>query len=246
MNMTNLSLAGKTFIITGAGGAIASAINLAFLEAGANLALADRPGNAQIAAERLGAERAREHLGAGLAVSCDLSSLAGAQAMVQATLKHYGQVDGLIHTVGGFATGKVLETGLEVYDRMFDLNVRTLVHAVMASLPEIIKVEGGFIGGISAGQVARGAGGGAAYYTAAKAAVALFLNSLEAELSGSSTKVGVVYPMGGVDTPANRKDMPEVDPNTRIDPLEIGAAFVHMATRSKRGRIHEMQVFASR
>jgi NADP-dependent 3-hydroxy acid dehydrogenase YdfG len=219
--MTNLSLKGKTFIITGAGGVIASAINTAFLEAGANLALADRPGNA---------ERARERLGAGLAVPCDLSSLEGAQAMVQATLEHYGRIDGLIHTVGG---------------RMFDLNVRTLVHAVVVSLPEIIKVEGGFIGGISAGQVARGAGGGAAYYTAAKAAVALFLNSLEAELTGSSTKVGVLYPMGGVDTPANRKDMPKVDPKTWIDPLEIGAAFVHMATRSDRGSIRELQIFAS-
>ena len=238
--MTSLSLKGKTFIITGAGGAIASAINTGFLEAGANLALADRPGNA---------ERARERLGAGLAVPCDLSSLTGAQAMVQATLERYGRIDGLIHTVGGFAAGKVIETALEVtalevYERMFDLNVRTLVHAVVASLPEIIKVEGGFIGGISAGQVARGAGGGAAYYTAAKAAAALFLNSLGAELSGSSTKVGVVYPMGGVDTPANRRDMPKVDPNTWIDPFEIGAAFVHMATRSDRGRIRELQVFA--
>ena len=175
--------------------------------------------------------------------------------MVQATLERYGRIDGLIHTFGGFAAGRVVETALEVtvlevtvlevYERMFDLNVRTLVHAVVASLPEIIKVEGGFIGGISAGQVARGAGGGAAYYTAAKAAAALFLNSLGAELSGSSTKVGVVYPMGGVDTPANRRDMPKVDPNTWIDPFEIGAAFVHMATRSDRGRIRELQVFAS-
>jgi NADP-dependent 3-hydroxy acid dehydrogenase YdfG len=81
---------------------------------------------------------------------------------------------------------------------MFDLNVRTLVHTVMASLPEIIKVDSGFIGGISAGQVARGAGRGAAYYAAAKAAVALFLKSFDR--SGSSTKVGVVYPVGGVDT----------------------------------------------
>jgi hypothetical protein len=57
---------------------------------------------------------------------------------------------------------------------------------------------------------------------------------------------GVVYPMGTVDTPANRKDMPNADPNTWIDPVEIGAAFVHMATRSARGRVLEMQVFPPR
>ena len=123
-------LTGKTFIITGAGGAIASAINASFHQAGANLALADRPANA---------DRARDQLGTGLAVPTDLSSLQGAQTMLKATLEHYGRVDGLIHTVGGFATGKVLDSSLEQYDQMFDLNMRTLVHAVTACLPAILE-----------------------------------------------------------------------------------------------------------
>jgi NADP-dependent 3-hydroxy acid dehydrogenase YdfG len=140
----------------------------------------------------------------------------------------------------------VIDAKLEVYDQMFDLNMRTLVHSVMACLPEISKVGNGFIGGIAAGQVARGSGAGVALYAASKAAVAMFLKSLDAELTGSSTKVGVVYPMGAVDSPANRRDMPNSDPNTWIDPAEIGAAFVHMATRSSRGRVGEMQVFPPR
>jgi NADP-dependent 3-hydroxy acid dehydrogenase YdfG len=233
--MTNLEH--KTFIVTGAGGAIAGKINRALLEAGANLVLADRNQNAT---------RAKEELGAGLAVSTDLSSMTGAHAMVATALEHYGRVDGLIHTVGGFATGNVIDSEFEVYDRMFDLNVRTLIHAVKACLPEIMKVENGFVGGISAAQVARGAGGGVAFYAAAKAAVAMFLKSLDAELKGSSLKVGVVYPMGAVDTPANRRNMKDVDPETLIDASEIGAAFVQMATRSNRGRVIEMQVFAAR
>jgi NADP-dependent 3-hydroxy acid dehydrogenase YdfG len=227
------SLTGKTFIITGAGGGIATSINTVFHQVGANLALADRPVNA---------ERAREQLGAGLAVPTDLSSPQGAQAMLKATLEHYGRIDGLIHTVGGFASGKVLDSNLEQYDQMFDLNMRTLVHAVTACLPAILET-GGFIGGISAAQVARGAGGGVALYAAAKAAVALYLKSLEVEVRETGCKVGVIYPMGAVDTPTNRRDMPDTDPNTWIDPAEIGAAFLHMATRSSRGRVIEMQVF---
>ncbi len=232
-----MKLQDKVFIITGAGGAISSAINAAFHAEGALLALADRPGNA---------ERARDHLGAGLAVPVDLATLEGAQAMVAATVAHYGRVDGLIHTVGGFATGKILEFKPEELDRMFDLNVKTLAYAVAAALPEVLKQENGFIGGIAAAQVARGAGPGVALYTAAKGAVALFLKSLDGELKGSSAKAGVVYPMGTVDTPANRKDMPKADPETWIDPVEIGAAFVHMASRSARGRVLEMQVFPPR
>jgi NADP-dependent 3-hydroxy acid dehydrogenase YdfG len=232
-----MTLEDKVFIITGAGGAISSAINTAFQAAGAKLALADRPGNA---------ERARNQLGAGLAVGVDLSSLEGAQDMVAATVAHYGRVDGLIHTVGGFATGKILEFQAEDFTRMFDMNVKTLAYAVAAILPEVLKQEDGFIGGISAAQVARGAGPGVALYTAAKGAVALFLKSLDAELKGSSAKAGVIYPMGAVDTPANRRDMPDTDPNTWIDPAEIAAAFVYMASRSNRGRVLEMQVFPAR
>jgi NADP-dependent 3-hydroxy acid dehydrogenase YdfG len=232
-----MNLAGKVFIITGAGGAISSAINTAFRDAGVQLALADRPGNA---------ERARDQLGAGLAVGVDLTSLEGAQEMVAATLAHYGRIDGLIHTVGGFSTGKILEFKSDDFTRMFDLNVKTLAFAVAAVLPEVLKQENGFIGGISAAQVARGSGAGAAAYTAAKGAVALYLKSLDAELKGSSAKAGVLYPMGAVDTPANRRDMPDADPKTWIDPNEIAAAFVYMASRSTRGRVLEMQVFPAR
>ncbi len=232
-----MNLAGKVFIITGAGGAISSAINSAFHEAGAQLALADRPGNA---------ERARDQLGTGLAVAVDLSSLEGAQDMVATTLAHYERIDGLIHTVGGFSTGKILEFKPEDFTRMFDVNFKTLAFAVAAVLPEVLKQENGFIGGISAAQVARGSGAGAALYTAAKGAVALYLKSLDAELKGSSAKAGVVYPMGAVDTPANRRDMPDIDPNTWIDPVEIAAAFVYMASRSNRGRVLEMQVFPAK
>ncbi len=232
-----MSFENKVFIITGAGGAISSAINTAFHAAGAKLALVDRPSNA---------ERARDQLGAGLAIAVDLSSLKGAQEMVAATVKHYGRVDGLIHTVGGFSTGKILEFKPDDFARMFDVNVKTLAFAVAAVLPEVLKQENGFIGGISAAQVARGAGAGAALYTAAKGAVALYLKSLDAELKGMSTKAGVLYPMGTVDTPANRRDMPDADPNTWIDPAEIAAAFVYMASRSNRGRVLEMQVFPAR
>lgn len=231
------SLKDQVFIVTGAGGAIASAINTALLEVSAKLALADRPGNA---------ERARDALGTGLAVPADLGTLEGAQAMVRTTLEHFGRVDGLIHTVGGFATGKILETDPGAVTKMMELNLGTLVNAVTASLPEIVKSPNGFVGGIAAAQVARGAGPGVAAYTAAKAAVAYWLKSLDGELKGTNTKVGVVYPMGAVDTPANRRDMPEGDPNTWIDPAELGAAFVHMASRSSRGRVLEVQVFPPR
>jgi NADP-dependent 3-hydroxy acid dehydrogenase YdfG len=129
---------------------------------------------------------------------------------------------------------------------MINLNLRSLVNVVAAALPEIVKQPDGFIGGIAAGQAARGVGPNVSFYAASKAAVAVFLKSVDAELSGTTTKAGVVYPMGAIDTPANRRDMPDIDPNTWIDPAEIAAAFLTMATRTQRGRLTEMMVYPPR
>ena len=47
------------------------------------------------------------------------------------------------------------------------------------------------------------------------------MRTLEAEAKGTQVGVCIVYPMGAIDTPANRKDMPNADPRTWIDPAEI-------------------------
>ncbi len=217
-------LTDKVFIVTGAAGAIAGSINAALLGAGARLMLIDRK---------------VVQTPAGETTVADLDSLEGAGAMVQMTLERFGCVDGLVHTVGGFAAEKALAFKPETFEAMFNTNVRTLVNVSAAVLPELVKTEG-FLGGIAAGQVARGSGAGAALYTAAKGAVALYLKSVAAEVKG--IRAGVVYPMGTVDTPANRKSMGAEKAETWIDPAEIAQAFVFMAGRGARGRVLEVQV----
>jgi NAD(P)-dependent dehydrogenase (short-subunit alcohol dehydrogenase family) len=217
-------LTDQVFIVTGAAGQIAGSINAALLEAGAKLHLVDR--------------RTVE-TPAGETTVADLNSLSGAQAMVQSALERFGRINGVIHTVGGFQAEAALAFKPETFDAMFNTNVRTLVNVSSAALPELVKT-GGFLGGISAGQAARGSGSGAALYTAAKGAVALYLKSLAAEVKG--IRAGVVYPMGTVDTPGNRKSMPQSDPKTWIDPAEIAQTFVFMASRGSGGRVLEIQV----
>jgi NADP-dependent 3-hydroxy acid dehydrogenase YdfG len=217
-------LTDQVFIVTGAAGQIAGSINAALSEGGARLLLVDR------------------HVvqtPAGETVVADLDSFTGAQAMVSLALERFGRINGVIHTVGGFQAEKALEFKPETFEAMFGTNVRTLVNVSSAALPELVKT-GGFLGGISAGQAARGSGAGAALYTAAKGAVALYLKSVAAEVKG--IRAGVVYPMGTVDTPSNRKSMPQSDSKTWIDPAEIAQAFVFMASRGMNGRVTEIQV----
>jgi len=230
-------LTDRVFIITGAGGALAGPIVRSFAHAGARLVLVDRH-------EDHVAERAREHHATPLAA--DLTTLDGATAMAHAVVGRHGRVDGLIHTVGGFAMGKIVDSDAATYDRMFDLNVRTLFNVLRAVAPAMLARGDGFICGISSEPGWTGRSPGTALYGAAKAAATSLLRTLELEARGTQVGVCIVYPMGAIDTPANRKDMPNVDPRTFIDPGEIAASILHAATRSARGRLSELPIHPPR
>ena len=201
-------LTDRVFIITGAGGALAGPIVRTFAHAGARLVLVDR-------VEQHVAERAREHHATALAA--DLTTLDGAIAMANAVVGRHGRVDGLIHTVGGFAMGKIVDSDAATYNRMFDLNVRSLFNVLRAVAPGMLTRGDGFICGISSEPGWTGRAPGTALYGAAKAAATSLLRTLEAEARGTQVGVCIVYPMGAIDTPANRKDMPNANPRTFID-----------------------------
>jgi NADP-dependent 3-hydroxy acid dehydrogenase YdfG len=230
-------LADQVLIVTGAGGAIAAPIVDALADAGARLALVDTE------AARV-EERARRV--GGLALGADLTTVAGAEGMVREVTAQAGRVDGLVHTVGGFAMGRLAEVDPAVYDRMFDLNVRSLFYAVRSLLPQLLERGSGFICGISSEPGFTGAAPGSALYGAAKSAVATLLRSLDRELAHSAVRVTIVYPMGAVDTPANRREMPDADPTRWIDPAEIGQAIRFAAGRSPRGRLLELPIYPPR
>jgi hypothetical protein len=52
--------------------------------------------------------------------------------------------------------------------------------------------------------------------------------------------------MGSVDTPANRRAEPGVDPATWIDPREIADTLLHAAMRGPRGRLLELAIHPPR
>jgi len=225
-----------TYVITGGGGALAGVVAEVFAKAGASLALVD-----------LNEERIRgraESLG-GMALGADLRTLAEAERMVAAVTQRFGRIDGLIHTAGGFAMAKAHESDEALYDRMFDVNVRTLFCTVRAVLPAMLESDDGFVAGISSSAAWQGGAAGMTLYAAAKGAVALYLRSLEKELRGTGIRVGIVYPMSPIDTPANRRDMPDADPEKWVDPTEIAGALLFAATRSRRGRLFELPITAT-
>jgi NADP-dependent 3-hydroxy acid dehydrogenase YdfG len=227
----------RVFVVTGAGGAIAGPIVRALAAAGARLALVDR--HEDHVRERAAAV-------AGVALPAELASLAGAMAMVRAVEEQLGPIDGLVHTVGGFAMGKVVDGDEATYERMFDGNVRALFATLRAVVPGMQQRGRGFIAALSSEPGWSGHAPGTALYGAAKAAATSLLRSLDLELAGTEVAVAIVYPMGVVDTAANRRDMPGADPAGFIDPQEIAETIVHAATRGPRGRLRDLPVFPPR
>lgn len=225
----------EVYLVTGAGGALATGVLPAFRARGAALALCD-----VVAPEdRLDRDGETAH-------GVDLTDPDAAQQLVADLVDHHGRLDGLVHLVGGFTWGPAHDATPGDYDRMLDLNLRTLFCAGRAVLPVLRGQGRGFLAGIASGQAWHGGAADVALYAAAKAGVAAWLRSVDAELAGTDVAVAVVFPMGVIDTPANRSAMPDADPSTWIDPREIGETLAFAASRGRRGRLRELSIFGGR
>jgi len=220
--------------ITGAGGALARAVIELFKDKGWNLALFAHSDRTK---ERLEASYANS-----LVVKADLSKEAEAKDAVDRILEHYGQIDALLNIAGGFAMSSAADTTLDDLDKQLTINLKTAFNATKAVLPGMLGQSAGHIVGVGA----KPAQGGAAKmgpYAASKAALVTYLESVRAEVAPKGVWVSLLYPMGTIDTPANRESMPKADPNDWIDPEELAQSMLHLVTRGKQGQIRELRVF---
>jgi len=225
-----------TYIFAGAAGEAGRALASAFQSAGARVVLVDR--------RRDEVEALGRALGVA-AFAADLCDCGEARAVVAAS-ESGGPVAGLIHLVGAFAKHAATEGGDELYDLMFDANVRTLFNCVRAVLPGMLERRAGFIAGFATDLVwGRGLGAGMSLYAAAKGAVAAYLAALERELRPAGIGVTTVFPLSSFDTPLNRRTTPEVAPETWLDLAEVAAALVFAASRGPRGRVPELPLVSA-
>ena len=112
----------------------------------------------------------------------------------------------------------LVDTSLADYERMMAMNAATVFLSCREAVRRIRARAGGPAGGRLVNVTARPAleargGAGMAVYTASKAAVASLTISLGEELASEHIWVNAVAP-GVLDTPANRRAMPEADPST--------------------------------
>jgi NAD(P)-dependent dehydrogenase (short-subunit alcohol dehydrogenase family) len=205
---------GKVVIVTGAAGNVGSALAAHLASKGARVAAVDT------VKDRLEAVVAGLPGSGHMALSAyNLMDPAATEALVAHVVGTAGALNGVGTTVGGFAMAKLADAGLDQWDAMFALNVKTTWNIYRSAVPAIRQAGGGALVGIGSAAGLRGSGEMAAY-AATKSAVMRLTESLADELRVDGIRVNAVLPTT-IDTPQNRAAMPGADSSRWVKPSQI-------------------------
>ena len=221
-----MSLGNRTAIVTGAAGNLGKAVAKAFADLGANLVLVD------LKRERLESAFGSENDHRSF-VPANLLEMAEATGVAQAALARFGRIDVLCNIAGGFRMGETVhETSDENWSFLFDINTRTLLHAVRAVVPHMVAAGSGKIVNVGAFAAQRGVARMGAY-TASKGTVIRMTEAMAAELRDKNINVNCVLPTI-IDTPQNRAAMPKANPAKWIAPADLANVIVFLASDAAR------------
>ena len=218
----NQRLDEQVMVVTGAFGALGQAVVHAALGEGARVALVDI---AQVPpADVAGLDPAK------ICVlnAVDLSVSAMAKAAMLAVHARFGRIDALINVAGGFRWQTVQEGDLATWESLYRINVASALNASAAALQYLRRSKAGRIVNIGAGAAIKSSAGMGAY-AASKSAVHRLTESLADELKADGITVNAVLP-SVIDTPANRRDMPDADRTGWVDPAALAAVILFLVS----------------
>src|SRR6476646_3290098 len=182
---------GKVALVTGVGraGQIGNAVALAFGKAGAKIVACD--------VNAVGvAERVREFAAQGVdARPCagDLTHPDIAALAVEIALKHFGRLDVVVNVAGGLTTyGPIEDITAEAIDREIAINLKTAILVSQAAIDALSRTRGCIVNFSSIAYFQPQSP--MAVYSAAKAAVAGFTQSLALELRDRHVRVNAIAP----------------------------------------------------
>ena len=205
---------GKTIVITGAFGVLGRAAAQEAKARGAVVAMLDIGVSEQTITDP------------GLAIEVDLGDFDATAGAMSTIREKTGRLDGLLNIAGGFAWQSLEAGDIATWERMFALNLKTALIASKAALGHLLESKGAIVNVGAYAALKAGAGMGA--YTASKMGVMKLTESLAEELKGR-VRVNAVLP-SIIDTPQNRKDMPNIDPNIWVKPSDLARAMLFLVS----------------
>ena len=217
-------MTGRVYAITGAFGALGSAVAKAAAAEGARLALIDF------------AKQPPAGLPAGDDVlvlgGVDLTDPAAAKAAIEAAVARFGGLDVLVNIAGGFVWETHEGGHPETWSKLFRINVETAANASRAAIAALKASKSGRIVNIGANGAVKAAMGMGAY-AASKAGVHKLTEALAEELKAAGVTVNAVLP-SILDTAVNRADMPDADFAAWVAPDDLAAVILFLASEQAR------------
>jgi 3-oxoacyl-[acyl-carrier protein] reductase len=223
----------KSALVTGGASGFGAAIAETFAQEGAKVTILDLNGDgaAEVAGRIVGAY-----------LQGDVTKAADVNAAVAAAQEHGGTLDIVVNNAGWTHRNKpMLDVTEEEYERLYDINVRSIFHMTRACVP-VMRAQGGGVIlniGSTAGIRPRP---GLTWYNSTKGAVNLLSKSMAVELAPDRIRVNCVAPvigatallesfMGVPDTPENRAKFIATIPLGRMsEPRDIAKACLYLAS----------------
>jgi len=202
-----MRLKDKVAIVTGGAQGFGLGIVETFAREGAKVVVLDLNEEGAKAAARPYSRKA-------FGMKCDVSKAKDVQRAVAKAVERFGTVDVLINNAGTSHRNRpMLEVDEATFDRVFDVNVKSIFHFAHAVIPVMRANGGGAIinVGSTAGIRPRP---GLAWYNASKGAVNLLTKSMAVELAPDKIRVCALAPVAG-DTPLLGTFMGEDTPEMR-------------------------------
>ena len=186
-------LEGKVAVITGAASGIGRASARRFAAEGALVCvvdLADEPG-----------KRVADEVG-GLYVHADVTDPADVGRMYEQAASRYGGIDVLFNNAGISPADdvSVLDTTLEAWQRVQDVNLKSVFLCCQQGIPHLLRRGGGSVVNTASFVAVMGAATSQVSYTASKGGVLALSRELGVEFARRGVRVNALCP-GPVNTP---------------------------------------------
>jgi NAD(P)-dependent dehydrogenase (short-subunit alcohol dehydrogenase family) len=179
-------LEGKVCVITGAAGGIGAESAELFRDEGAQVVGADL----------------KEGSPGDLSLAVDVTSEDDVRAMYERAKQEFGRIDVLFNNAGISPNddGSVLETGLEAWQRVQDVNLKSVFLCCKYGIPHLLESGGGSVINVASFVAVMGAATSQISYTASKGGVLAMTRELGVEFGRQGVRVNALCP-GPVNTP---------------------------------------------
>jgi len=233
-----VSFEGKLAVVTGAASGIGKQTAHAFARGGAEIALVDID---QAGAKRVAA-RIEADGGSASVYEADLSDVGEVRNVFRRLVERHDRIDALANIAAIYPTMPTLEITEEHWDRVLDLNLRSVFFACQEAIKLMLERGGGAIVNIASGAAFFPLPGFAAY-SGSKAGLLGATRALALETARTDVRINVVAP-GPTETEGTGLRLTEkqrqaianaITPGRWLAPDEIADAIVYLCSDAARG-----------